>query len=62
MSKKFNFAQRVRAMKKGDEWTVASEKDRQAVLRAAKVLYQSGIINLKITTFAHGSGFKVVAI
>ena len=62
MSKRLNFAAKVKSMKKGDDFTVANEQERQAVLRAAKELTRAGVITLRITTFADGEKFKVAAI
>ena len=62
MSKKLNFAAKVKGMKPGDQFVVANEKDRQSVLRAAKELTRAGVVTLRITTFAHCGGFKVAAI
>lgn len=50
MSKTFNLAQRIRALKPGMGFTVAGEKERQAACRAAKTLRDAGVIQWSLST------------
>lgn len=62
MSKELTLAQKVRNIKIGEPFTVATEKDRQRVLRVAKSLKDAGFIDFDIVTKRCEEGFKVAAI
>jgi hypothetical protein len=63
MSKQFAIAQRIKAMKLGDSFTVATERERQGASKAAKVLKSAGVIAFDLVTKETEDGkFKVVAI
>jgi len=50
MSKAFNLAQRIRALKPGKSFTVANENQRQAACRTAKTLKDAGVIEWSLST------------
>ncbi len=62
MSKEMNIAMRVKALKTGKFFMVATEKQRQEVCRAAKLLKDAGVIEFDVVTKREGDAFKVAAI
>ena len=64
MSKTFNIAQQIRALKAGKHFFVYDEKDRQLANREAATLRRAGVIEFEVTTRAAvdergRGGFKV---
>ena len=62
MGKELSLAQRIRALKIGQQFTVATEKERQQASRVAKSLKDAGVIQFDVVTKRDGEVFKVAAI
>lgn len=53
---------KIRQMKKGESFTVTSDKERREVLTITRSFRSGGVIDFNITTRADAEGFKVIAI
>ncbi len=63
MSNQFAAVKKIKALKPGTYFTVATEQDRQAVSKLAKSLKAGGVIEFDVITKAEpDGGFKVAAI
>lgn len=62
MKKDIELAQKVRALKVGQQFIVSTERQRQRVCRVAKSLRDSGAINFRVVTREENGLFTVAAI
>ena len=63
MSNELNLARKIRNLKVGEGFTVATEAQRQAASRVGKSLKDAGVIEFDVVTKSNdGKGFKVAAI
>lgn len=62
MKRDLNLAQKVKGLKIGQHFMVATEKERQAASRIAKSLRDAGVIEFSVVTKQEGDQFKVAAI
>ena len=62
MSKSLNIAQKIKSMKVGQHFTVATETERQIANREGKTLFRAGVITFQIVTRKQGDGWKIAAI
>lgn len=62
MKKNLTLVQRIKRMKIGQHFHVATKGEQQNACRAAKVLKQAGIIEFDVVTKRDGEQWKVAAI